>query len=67
MSALFDLQTADLTLSREEVSQITGVTGPRWAKGAIDWLKANRWHHHTNRAGEPIVGRLYATLKLSGI
>ena len=64
MTTLFDLQTADLTLSKDEVATITG---HKRDQGAIDWLKANRWHHHINKAGEPVVGRLYATMKLSGV
>ena len=64
MSAMFDLQTADLTLTSDELAKITGHSR---AQGVIDWLKANRWHHHINKAGQPVVGRLYATMKLSGV
>lgn len=64
MSALFDLHAADLTLAK---SELTAITGCGTNKGAIEWLKLNRWHHCTNRAGDPIVGRLYATMKLSGV
>ena len=64
MTTLFDLQTADLTLTSEELAKITGHTR---AQGQLDWLTANRWHKHVNRAGWPVVGRLYATMKLSGI
>ena len=35
--------------------------------GQRTWLDANRWKYHTNRAGRPIVGRMYARLKLAGI
>lgn len=27
----------------------------------------HNWHYYRNRAGEPIVGRMYARLKLAGI
>ena len=64
MTTLFDLQAADLTLSRDEVATITGHAR---SQGQIDWLKSYKWHHHVNRGGDPVVGRLYATLKLSGI
>jgi hypothetical protein len=64
MTTLFDLQAADLTLSRDEVSTITGHAR---SQGQIDWLKLYKWHHHVNRGGEPVVGRLYATMKLSGV
>ncbi|AUH51196.1 hypothetical protein CXB49_10425 [Chromobacterium sp. ATCC 53434] len=52
------------TLSPEELAAITG--GAR-RKDQVDWLKNNHWIYHTTRAGAPVVGRLYARLKLSGI
>ena len=64
MSALFDMPAADLTLTSDELAKITGHAR---AQGQLDWLKAYRWHHHINKAGQPVVGRLYATMKLSGV
>lgn len=64
MSAMFEMPTADLTLSKTE---LTAITGCGTSKGALEWLQSKKWHHVTNRAGEPIVGRLYATMKLSGV
>ncbi|OWY40347.1 hypothetical protein CEK28_05000 [Xenophilus sp. AP218F] len=52
------------TLSAEELVTITG--GAR-KRDQVAWLDANRWVYYTNRAGEPVVGRLYARLKLAGI
>lgn len=64
MSALFELPLSSETLSQDEVVAITGCS----RRGdQIAWLAAAGWTHVTNRAGEPVVGRLYARLRLSGI
>ncbi|WP_114152818.1 DUF4224 domain-containing protein [Chromobacterium haemolyticum] len=52
------------TLTSEELTVITGGTRRR---EQVNWLKSNHWVYHTTRAGYPVVGRLYARLKLSGI
>lgn len=54
----------DLQLSDAE---LVGITGTNQARLQIEWLKANGWAHATTRAGRPVVGRLYANLKLSGV
>lgn len=64
MTAIFDFPLASETLSPEEVTQITGATRKR---DQIEWLTCNGWAYHRNRAGEPIVGRLYARLRMAGI
>ncbi len=64
MSALFEFPLASETLSVDEIADITGA---KTGDGQRSWLDSNRWKYHTNRAGRPIVGRLYARLKLSGI
>lgn len=64
MSAIFELAIASEMLTVDEIGAISGAA----RKGdQIDWLTKNRWVFHTTRAGEPVVGRLYARLKLSGI
>lgn len=64
MSAIFELPIPSETLKPEEVAEITGCG----RKGdQIQWLTINGWTFHPNRAGEPIVGRFYARLKLAGI
>ena len=52
------------TLSHEELVEITGSA---WAAKQIAWLDENGWKHHKNRAGAPIVGRLYARMRLAWI
>ena len=64
MTAIFELPLPSETLAADELSEITG---SKTHDGQRTWLDANRWKYHTNRAGRPIVGRMYARLKLAGI
>lgn len=64
MSAIFEMVISSETLAPDEVWQITGCQ----RKGdQVEWLTINGWAFHKNKAGEPIVGRLYARLKMAGI
>jgi len=64
MSALIEMPIATETLAPGELQAITGYGRPSDQAG---WLEAHGWHYVRNRGGEPIVGRLYARLKLAGI
>jgi hypothetical protein len=64
MSAMFELPLPSETLSADEVSEISGCSRK---SDQIDWLSQNGWVFIRNRAGAPIIGRLYARLKLAGI
>lgn len=64
MTAFFEMPMASETLSSEELSQISGCAR---RSDQIAWLQAEGWTFVKNKAGEPIVGRLYARLRLSGI
>jgi hypothetical protein len=64
MSAIFELPIESKTLSVEELGTITGCARK---SDQIKWLSCNGWTPHKNKAGEPIVGRLYARLKMAGI
>lgn len=65
MTTLLALPAKDeLHLSDAELEAITGASQPRLQ---IDWLRLNGWAHTLTRAGRPVVGRLYANLKLSGV
>lgn len=64
MTALFEMPMSTETLTPDEVVAITGC-GRRGDQ--IAWLQNAGWTYVTNRAGEPIVGRLYARLRLAGI
>ena len=64
MSAIFELPLTSETLTAEEVGEISGCSRKN---DQIEWLKTNGWHFLQNRAGAPVIGRLYARLKLAGI
>ncbi|MFJ2986580.1 DUF4224 domain-containing protein [Collimonas sp. NPDC087041] len=64
MSAIFAMEIGSEILQAEEVSAITGCAR---RADQLEWLKINGWTIHRNKAGEPIIGRMYARLKLAGI
>ncbi|WP_223818586.1 DUF4224 domain-containing protein [Pseudomonas aeruginosa] len=33
----------------------------------IEWLENHHWNYETNAVGRPIVGRVYARLRLAGV
>jgi hypothetical protein len=51
-------------LTDDEVASITGYLTP---SKQIQWLASNGWQHVLNGARRPVVGRLYARLKLAGL
>lgn len=64
MSAVFEMPIKSETLAPDEIQEITGCA----RKGdQIEWLVSNSWEFHRNRAGEPIIGRMYARLRMAGI
>jgi hypothetical protein len=64
VSAIFELPLQSETLSPEEIVDISGCARKA---DQVDWLKSNNWVFVQNRAGLPIVGRLYARMRLAGI
>lgn len=64
MTAIFELTLPSETLSAEEITDISGCSRKN---DQIDWLSQNGWVFIKNKAGAPIIGRLYARLKLAGI
>jgi hypothetical protein len=64
MTAMFAMQLPSETLDADEISTISGCSRKA---DQVEWLNRNGWVFFKNRAGEPIVGRLYARLKLAGI
>lgn len=64
MSAMFEMVIGNEILEPEEIAKITGCA---IKSDQIDWFSKSGWVIHKNRAGKPIVGRLYARLKLAGI
>lgn len=64
MTAIFEFPMASETLSSDEIASITGCA----RRGdQVEWLGGNGWAFHKNKAGEPIVGRMYARLRMAGI
>lgn len=51
-------------LTDEELATITGYQTP---SRQIQWLSNNGWQHVLTGARRPIVGRVYARLKLAGV
>lgn len=64
MGAIFEMALPSETLSSDEVKEISGCSRNG---DQIDWLRSNGWLFLQNRAGAPVIGRLYARLKLAGI
>ena len=64
MTAMFDMPLSSEILTTDELQQITGCTR---RADQVAWLQTEGWMYVRNRAGEPIVGRLYARMRLSVI
>lgn len=54
----------DLLLSDVELEELTGTPQSRLQ---ADWLHANGWVFFRTRSGQPVVGRLYANLRLANV
>lgn len=48
-------------------SEIAELTGRKFAVQQIEWLELNSWKFARNAAGRPVIGRLYARLRLAGV
>ena len=64
MTAMFEMPLSSETLSTDELQQITGCAR---RADQVAWRQTEGWTHVRNRAGEPVVGRLYARMRLAGI
>ncbi|NNA18706.1 DUF4224 domain-containing protein [Pseudomonas lundensis] len=51
-------------LTEEEISAITGF---KLTRSQINWLDLHGWHYELTGARRPVVGRVYARLKLAGV
>lgn len=58
------MELASEFLDEEEVARITGYQIP---SKQIVWLTNNGWQYTLTRARRPIVGRVYARLKMAGV
>ncbi|WP_339436955.1 DUF4224 domain-containing protein [Pseudomonas sp. EL_65y_Pfl1_R32] len=52
------------TLAKEEIAAITGYMIP---SRQITWLNLNGWKYVLTRSRRPVVGRVYARMKLAGV
>lgn len=52
------------TLTEDELAAITGYKIPSCQR---QWLQRNAWEHVLTAAQRPVVGRVYARLKLAGV
>ena len=57
-------QLASETLSEDELVTITGYKTPSFQR---QWLTRNEWKYVLTGAQRPVVGRVYARLKLAGV
>jgi hypothetical protein len=64
MNGSTQLQMASETLSDDELATITGYKTPSFQR---QWLTLNAWEYVLTGAQRPVVGRVYARLKLAGI
>ncbi len=62
--AMDDMKLSSETLADEELAVITGYRVP---SRQIGWLDHNGWRYVLTGARRPIVGRVYARLKLAGV
>lgn len=51
-------------LAKDEISAITGF---KLARSQINWLNQHGWHYELTGTRRPVVGRVYARLKLAGV
>ncbi|MFG0419643.1 MULTISPECIES: DUF4224 domain-containing protein [Pseudomonas] len=58
------MEHASEFLDEEEVVRITGYQIP---SKQIAWLAKNGWQYTLTRARRPVVGRVYARLKMAGV
>lgn len=47
--------------------EIVNLTGYKLASKQIEWLANHGWQYALTRARRPVVGRIYARLKLAGV
>jgi len=47
--------------------ELVALVGAKTRSRQIEWLITRGWRHEVNAAGRPMVGRVYARLKLAGV
>ena len=64
MNSESTLQLPSETLTEDELTAITGYKIPSCQR---QWLTRNAWEYVLTGAQRPVVGRVYARLKLAGV
>ncbi|RRV04608.1 DUF4224 domain-containing protein [Pseudomonas sp. v388] len=64
MGVMNDLKISSEILTDDELAVITGYQVP---SRQIHWLDMNGWNYVLTAARRPVVGRVYARLKLAGV
>jgi hypothetical protein len=64
MNTVNAFQLPSETLTEDELAVITGYKIPSCQR---QWLQRNAWEHVLTAAQRPVVGRVYARLKLAGV
>ncbi|AKV08486.1 hypothetical protein B723_19630 [Pseudomonas fluorescens NCIMB 11764] len=64
MNTANKFQLSSETLTEDELTVITGYKAPSCQR---QWLQRNAWNHVLTAAQRPVVGRVYARLKLAGV
>ncbi len=49
-----------------DAEEIRAITGRARRDQQVEWFSKNGWKFVKNAANQPVVGRLYATIKLAG-
>ena len=60
-------QSMDIQSEILAEDEICAITGFKLARSQINWLVQHGWHYELTGARRPIVGRVYARLKLAGV
>lgn len=57
------METPSEFLSKEELEAMIGAKS---SKKQVEWLASHGWKYELNAAQRPVVGRIYARLRLAG-
>ncbi|MBW6289051.1 DUF4224 domain-containing protein [Pseudomonas aeruginosa] len=58
------METPSEFFSKEELEAMIGAKS---SKKQVEWLASHGWKYELNAAQRPVVGRIYARLRLAGV
>lgn len=64
---IHDEKTMDIQSEILAEDEISAITGFKLARSQINWLDQHGWHYELTGTRRPVVGRVYARLKLAGV